>query len=725
MAAVFNARPTNDEALTKPLRRYVTRNDEKTDGGGGNKQWVCNFCMKTYTSSYTRVKAHLLKQKGSGIGVCNSVTAEDFLEMQRLDNDAKEIIKSNAPKKIPLPPSSIILGESQKATMKKRKMSTSGSGSMSKIEKAFNLRRQEQLDGEIARMFYSGGLPFHLSRNPYYRSSYNFATSHSLPGYVPPRYNALRTTLLHKEKANVHRLLAPIRAKWSEKGVSIVSDGWSDSQMRPLINFMAVTDGQPMFLKAVDCSGIIKDKFFIANLLTEVINEIGHEKVVQVVTDNATNCKATGQIIEGCYPAIVWTPCVVHTLNLALKNICAAANTENNYLAYKECNWITDVVGDVSQIKNFIMNHGMRLAIFNEFVSLKLISVAKTRFASVIVMLKRFKLIKSGLQAMVISDKWSCYKEDDVDKAKFVKDQILDDFWWDSIDFIMSFTNPIYDMIRICDTNRSCLHLVYDMWDTMIEKVKNAIYTKERKREDETSIFYEVAYEILIDRWNKNNTPLHCLAHSLNPRYYSDQWLNEDPKRVSPHKDPVVSKERVKCFKKYFPNSDERNKVAIKYASFIDRSGVFGECDSITNRYDMDPKTWWLLHGSHAPLLQSIALKLLVQPSSSCAERNWSTYSFVHSVRRNKMTPQRAEDLVFIHSNLRLLSRKSDLYSRGESKMWGIAGDSFDSLEDVGLLEVANLSLDEPELDSVIFNDNEEADGGDAEETNEVETVTT
>ena len=161
-----------------------------------------------------------------------------------------------------------------------------------------------------------------------------------------------------------------------------------DAQRRPLINFIVVSDGQAMFLKAVDCSGITKDKFFIANLMKEVIDEIGHEKVVQVVTDNAANCKGAGQIIEGLYPTIFWTPCVVHTLNLALKNICAAKNTENNQLTYEECNWITDVAGDISQIKNFIMNHGLRLAIFNEFVSLKLLSVTKTRFASNIVMLK-------------------------------------------------------------------------------------------------------------------------------------------------------------------------------------------------------------------------------------------------------------------------------------------------------------------------------------------------
>ena len=76
-----------------------------------------------------------------------------------------------------------------------------------------------------------------------------------------------------------------------------------------------------MFLKAVDCSGETKDKYFIFGLLKEVILEVGLENVVQVITDNAANCKAVGQLIEGQFPHIVWTPCVVHTMNLALKNM--------------------------------------------------------------------------------------------------------------------------------------------------------------------------------------------------------------------------------------------------------------------------------------------------------------------------------------------------------------------------------------------------------------------
>ena len=56
-------------------------------------------------------------------------------------------------------------------------------------------------------------------------SSDLFATTHSIPGYLPPGYNALRTTLLQKERAHVERLLKSIKDSWLENGVSIVSNG--------------------------------------------------------------------------------------------------------------------------------------------------------------------------------------------------------------------------------------------------------------------------------------------------------------------------------------------------------------------------------------------------------------------------------------------------------------------------------------------------------------------
>lgn len=205
---------------------------------------------------------------------------------------------------------------------------------------------------------------FHLTL---YRNSYAYATIHSILDYIPPGYDILRTTLLQKERAHDERLLKLIKDFWIENGVNIVFDGWSNPQRRPLINIMAVSNGGTVFIKAIDGSGEFKDKHYIVGVLKDAIKEIRHEKVVQVITDNANVMKFAWALIECEYPRIFWTHCVVHTLNLVLKNICAAKNTEKNEVTYEECNWITRIVDDASFIHIFIMNHSLRLAMFNEF----------------------------------------------------------------------------------------------------------------------------------------------------------------------------------------------------------------------------------------------------------------------------------------------------------------------------------------------------------------------
>ncbi|KAL4626576.1 hypothetical protein ACB092_05G106800 [Castanea dentata] len=125
----------------------------------------------------------------------------------------------------------------------------------------------------------------------------------------------------------------------------------------------------------------------------------------------------------------------------------------------------------------------MRLAIFNSFSPLKLLVVAETRFASIIIMLKRFFQVKQHLRNMVISEEWMSYREDDVEKAQTVRDYVLNDLWWDKVAYILRFIGPIYEMLRVAGTDAPILHKVYEMWDSMIENVKKEIYQNEGKEE--------------------------------------------------------------------------------------------------------------------------------------------------------------------------------------------------------------------------------------------------
>ncbi|XP_058778863.1 uncharacterized protein LOC131652890 [Vicia villosa] len=253
-------------------------------------------------------------------------------------------------------------------------------------------------------------------------------------------------------------------------------------------------------------------------------------------------------------------------------------------------------------------------------------------------------------------------------------------------------------MLHSCDTYEPNLHLVYEKWDSMIEEVKLAIYKHEGKELNESSSFYQVVHDILINRWTKSYTPLHCLAHSLNPRYYCKQWLDMSPNHVAPHRDNEICIERNKCIRSYFVDANERLEATAGFVSSAE--GEFGQFDSLQDRWNLKPKEWWVIYGSSAPKLQSIAWKLLSQPtSSSSAERNLCIYGFIHSLKMNRLNPKRAEDLVFVHINLRLLSRKSKIYNEGVTKMWDIDGDEFDLFDGAGILEVTTLSLDEPELE--------------------------
>lgn len=58
-------------------------------------------------------------------------------------------------------------------------------------------------------------------------------------------------------------------------------------------------------------------------------------------------------------------------------------------------------------------------------------------------MLKRFKLIRRALEAMVVSEEWAQYRDDNKGRAKFVQDTVLDEDWWGLVTYILDFTAPI------------------------------------------------------------------------------------------------------------------------------------------------------------------------------------------------------------------------------------------------------------------------------------------
>ena len=74
--------------------------------------------------------------------------------------------------------------------------------------------------------------------------------------------------------------------------------------------------------------------------------------------------------------------------------------------------------------------------------------------------------------------------------------------------------------------------------------------------------------------------------------------------------------------------------VRQEFGGFVQSTGSFSDPVAMDDRGHLDPITWWGFHGGDSIHLSTLAARLLSQvASSSSAERNWSTYGFIHSVK--------------------------------------------------------------------------------------------
>ena len=73
---------------------------------------------------------------------------------------------------------------------------------------------------------------------------------------------------------------------------------------------------------------------------------------------------------------------------------------------------------------------------------------------------------------------------------------------------------------------------------------------------------------------------------------------------------------------------------------------------------EMHAHQWWAEHGGEWLDLQTVPVKVLVMVSGvGACERNGSAYNFIHSKKRNSVTTERANDVVYVFTNMRLEKR--------------------------------------------------------------------
>jgi hypothetical protein len=458
-----------------------------------------------------------------------------------------------------------------------------GAATDSRLMKMFNNQKRKETESRVARAIFACDIPFNVVRSPYWKDMVK-AINEAPQGFKGPNYEKLITVLLQKERSSIHDILKPIRSSWTSTGVSIISNGWADTKRRPLVNVIASSPTRAMFLRAEDCSGEVKDSKFIIDILISAIEQVGPANVVQVITNNVHVCKVVALIVESRY-----------------------------------------------------VYHHQSQAMYPEYSKLELLKVVKTRYASNFIMLRRLVEVKSALMSMVVGVTWAEWRQTNSERVSMVRRVLIDEDWWSKVEFLLKFTSPAFELLRDADTDKPFLGEIYDGMDTMVEKTVEII-----TQEAPTLFFVEVDFvehvrSIIVTRWNGFNTPLHTLAHALNPKFYDEEFIAQrNGKRKAPHKDKEVATGVKKAFQRLFPSS-QQTKVREEFACFAAELEDFADISALEERSTMNPIKWWTCHGANGVYLQSLATRILSQvASSSSAERNWSTYGFIHSMKCNR-----------------------------------------------------------------------------------------
>ncbi|KAL6573184.1 hypothetical protein OROMI_012800 [Orobanche minor] len=642
---------SHSQVNKKPMLDEVTMIDaQKGKNPGGTKRWRCNHCNKSYISSYTRIHHHFFGPPAgvkAEISRCTTMLTNRRL-LQELNKKVQEAERTGISRSL------------TRSTVNSKVLGTS----KNPIEKAFGIMERHDVDIAIVRFLWANGSPFNVLRSPEMAAMTN-ALKNAPKDYKPPSADKARTSLLDDLKREVERECTPISDTWSMQGTSIISDGWTNIKKNPLINVIAANSRGSMFLYAEDFAGVEKIGKEISNFLLKAIDEVGSSDVMQVVTDNAANCKAAGKEIEKVHKHIFWSPCVVHTLNLIFKDFAVVFP------------WMSGTYIKGKTIVKYFVNHTHAHTIFRNHSGLELLKVAKTRFGSHHILLRRLSRCKESLLTSVVVRAWKDLlnygDEKTREMGREVTDTIKSEKFWDEVDNILAITNPLYRMIRFTDGEGQKMGEIYEKMDCMIGESE---VMKNNKRECD----HEKMNEIMFTMWEKMNISMHCLGFALNPCYYDNNYLQSpapggEPRRA-PNCDLEVVQGVLEAFDKIGENEGERMVYRHQLAKFQGKQGMFGSLAVKIDAVTMSPISWWSTYGDETPELSEVAIKVLSQPiSSSSAELVWTTNSYIHNVKRNQLNSVPADKLVYIHSNIRLISRFTSGYNDGPYKRWDLDSD--------------------------------------------------
>lgn len=636
---------------------------------GDRVQLKCIYCSKIFKGGgIHRIKEHLAGQKGNASS-CLQVQPEIRLLMQqslegvvvkkkRKQKLAEEITNVNPTTEINTfvdqtdvsttglhlvhdttePSSSFLVipndepnykssNRRKRGRMKKHSSSTNISNSIPVSRIAMGSKRaSNEVHMAIGRFFYDVGLSVEAVNSSYFQPMFDAIASQGLE-VSPPSYHDLQGWVLRNSLEELKVETDQYRANWGRTGCSILVEELKTAKGNIFVNIFAYGHEGTMFLKSVDISDVANPSDVVYEWLKEVIEGIGLENVIQVITSYEEKYVIAGKKLASIFSTLYWVPCASQCVDLMLQDF---EKLELIQAIITQAKYVTRYIYNCS----FILNMMRRYTFGND-----IIAIGITRSATNFTLLKRLFGLRNNLQSMVTSEEWMECPYSKKSGGLAILDVISDQSFWSSCSLIINLTDPLLRVLRIVNSERRPgMGYVY----AEIYRAKQIIKKEFLNKKD-----YLVYWNIIDQKWEQQqHFPLHAAGFYLNPKFfYSIQG--------DVHNEVISG--MLDCIERLVPDINTQDKIIKELNSYKNAAADFGRKMAIRARNTLLPSEWWSTYGGGCPNLARLAVRILSQTCSliGSPRKHIPLEDQLHDTK-NSIENRRLNDLLHVHYNLQL-----------------------------------------------------------------------
>ncbi|XP_018469619.1 uncharacterized protein LOC108841336 isoform X2 [Raphanus sativus] len=351
------------------------------------------------------------------------------------------------------------------------------------------------------------------------------------------------------------------------------------------------------------------------------IEDVGPEKVVQVITDGAdNNLAAAAKMLKEKRPGIFWSSCAAHTVNLMLEDIFKLPK-------------ISKYIDKAKALTLFVYAHEKTFAVMRHDTKEKdVVRAGVTRFATTFLPLQSLLEKKQQLMSIFVSYKWDRCKDSIYMNGRFCYYTCLSPAFWNGVSRVVNVLEPLVKVLKMVEGEKKpSMGFIYGELLEAKRCIKAATNNLEK--------YYHPIFEIIDEKIRgRLDSPLHLAAYLLNPFYLYNK--------------PDVVK--------------------------LDETLMNGFLTCVETFYH---EHWWSMYGCTVRNLAILARKILSLTScSSGCQRNWSTFKQIHKSERNRLDADRMDSLVYVQFNSNLLNKRKRIKEVGEYDM--LVGDDGENVEE-------------------------------------------